>query len=114
MLAAADQRNSQSEHACESAPGATPGKSRTVTMTDTEKAIVPAPSTAPSVQLTALERYGRSGGNLYGELLKFSGKTGAWTSGAQSVEVPIGTQLVAIVSELVAGFVKWKDGELLE
>jgi hypothetical protein len=73
-------------------------------MTNTNNtAIVPAASTAPSVQLTALERYGRSGGNLYGELLKFSGKTGTWTSGAQGVEVSIGTQLVAIVSELVAG-----------
>ena len=84
-------------------------------MTNTNNtAIVPAASTAPSVQLTALERYGRSGGNLSGELLKFSGKTGTWTSGAQGVEVSIGTQLVAIVSELVAGFVKWRDGELVE
>ena len=54
-----------------------------MTNTDKNTAIVPAPS-APA-QLTALERYGRSGGNLFGEL---SGKTGSWTSGAQGVEVP--------------------------
>jgi hypothetical protein len=84
-------------------------------MTNTDNtAIVPAAPTAPSVQLTALERYGRSGRNLYGELLKFSGKTGTWTSGAQGVEVPIGTQLAAIVPELVAGYVKWVDGMLAE
>jgi hypothetical protein len=58
-------------------------------MTNTDNtAIVPAAPTAPSVQLTALERYGRSGRNLYGELLKFSGKTGTWTSGAQASRCP--------------------------
>jgi len=87
----------------------------TMTMTNTDNtAIVPAPSAAPPAQLTALERYGRSGGNLFGELLKFSGKTGSWTSGAQGIEVPIGTQLAALLPELVAGFVKWRDGELIE
>src|SRR5262245_62972215 len=83
-------------------------------MTDTGKAIVAVTPTAPVAQLAALEAYSRSGGNLYGELLKFSGKTGVWTAGSQGVEVPIGTQLVAIVSELVAGFVKWRDGELVD
>src|SRR5262249_30177258 len=72
------------------------------------------PLAAPPAQLTALERYGRSGGNLFGELLKFSGKVGSWTSGAQGVEVPIGTRLAALVPELVVGFVKWRDGELIE
>src|SRR5262249_61071081 len=95
------------------------GRSRTTTMTMTmtntdNTAIVPAPSAAPPAQLTALERYGRSGGNLFGELLKFSGKTGSWTSGAQGIEVPIGTQLAALVPELVAGFVKWRDGDLIQ
>jgi hypothetical protein len=86
----------------------------TSTDTNTSTAIVPAPPNTPPAQLTALERYGRSGGNLFGELLKFSGKTGIWTSGAQGVELPMSTQLVAIVPELVAGFVRWKDGELVE
>src|SRR5262249_52714192 len=82
-------------------------------MTDTINVPVPVPKFTPA-QVTALERYGRSGGNLFGELLKFSGKIGAWTSGAQGVEVPIGTQLVALIPELVAGFVRWQDGELVE
>jgi hypothetical protein len=73
----------------------------------------PLPQSTPA-QLTALEKYGRSGGDLYGELLKFSGKTGTWTAGAQGVEVPLGTRLAAIVPEMLAGFVKWVDGELAE
>jgi hypothetical protein len=76
---------------------------------------VPAPlPQSPPTQLTALEKYGRSGGDLYGELLKFSGKTGVWTAGAQGIEIPIGTQLVAIVPEMLAGCVKWQGGELVE
>jgi hypothetical protein len=82
-------------------------------MTDTSNVPVPLPQSSPT-QLTALERYGRSAGDLYGELLKFSGKTGTWTAGAQGIEIPLGTQLIAIVPEMLAGFVKWKDGELIE
>jgi hypothetical protein len=83
-------------------------------MTNISNVPAPLPPAAPPAQLTALERYGRSGGDLYGELLKFSGKTGAWTAGAQGIEIPIGTQLVAIVPEMLAGFVKWEGGELVE
>src|SRR5262249_19057980 len=75
---------------------------------------VPVSPAVPPAQLTALERYGRSGGDLYGDLLKFSGKTGTWTAGAQGIEIPIGTQLVAVVPEMLAGFVKWIYGELVE
>jgi hypothetical protein len=76
---------------------------------------VPAPlSQSTPTHLTALEKYGRSGGDLFGELLKFSGKTGTWTAGAQGVEIPLGTQLVAIVPEMLVGFVKWVGGELAE
>jgi len=82
-------------------------------MTDKSNLPAPVPATNPA-QLTALEKYGRSGGDLYGDLLKFSGKTGAWTAGAQGIEIPLGTQLVAIVPEMLAGFVKWSDGELIE
>jgi hypothetical protein len=46
--------------------------------------------------------------------LKFSGKTGVWTSGAQGIEIPLGTQLAAIVPETLGGYVKWVDGELAE
>jgi hypothetical protein len=81
--------------------------------TDNSTLPAPIPATGPA-QLTALERYGRSAGDLYGDLLKFSGKTGVWTAGAQGIEIPLGTQLVAIVPEMLAGFVKWSDGELVE
>jgi len=37
-----------------------------------------------------------------------------WTAGAQGIEIPIGTQLVAIVPEMLAGCVKWQGGELVE
>jgi hypothetical protein len=84
-------------------------------MTDTTNtAIVPAPPTMPAARLDALEKYGRSAGNLFGDLLKFSGKTGQWNAGAQGVEIPIGTQLAAIVPEMLAGFVKWQGGELVD
>jgi hypothetical protein len=84
-------------------------------MTNTgETTLVPVPLPTAPAQLTALERYGRSGGDLYGDLLKFSGKTGVWTAGAQGIEIPIGSKLVAIVPEMLAGFVKWVDGELVE
>src|SRR5262245_25667951 len=81
-------------------------------MTNTN--IIPAPTTAQATRLDAYDKYGRSAGSLYGELLKFSGKTGAWTFGAQGVEIPLGTQLAAIVPEMLAGFVKWRDGELVD
>jgi hypothetical protein len=84
-----------------------------MTMTDNSNLPAPIPATSPA-QLSALERYGRSAGDLYGDLLKFSGKTGVWTAGAQGIEVPIGTQLIAIVPEMLAGFVKWDGGELVE
>jgi hypothetical protein len=83
-------------------------------MTDTSNMPVPVPQTTPPAQLTALERYGRSGGDLYGDLLKFSGKTGAWTAGAQGIEIPVGTQLAAIIPGMLAGRVKWSNGELVE
>jgi hypothetical protein len=79
----------------------------------TENVPVPVSQSTPA-QISALERYGRSAGDLYGELLKFSGKNGQWTAGAQSIEIPAGTQMVAIIPEMLAGFVKWQDGELVE
>jgi hypothetical protein len=82
-------------------------------MTNTTNVPIPLPQKLPA-QLTALERYGRSGGDLYGDLLKFSGKTGTWTAGAQGIEIPTGTQLVAIVPQMLAGLVRWEGGELVE
>jgi hypothetical protein len=83
-------------------------------MTENLPANLPAAVSQLPTQLTALEKYGRSGGDLYGDLLKFSGKTGTWTAGSQGPEVPIGTQLAAIIPEMLAGFVKWVAGELAE
>jgi hypothetical protein len=87
-----------------------------MTMTNTDIiSVKPTPPAATPTRLDALEKYARSGGGgLYGDLLKFSGKTGAWTAGAQGVEISIGTQLVAIVPEMLVGFVQWKDGELVD
>src|SRR5262245_1314989 len=86
-------------------------------MTDNSNAntaIIPAPSATPAARLAAMERYGRSAHNLYGQLLKFSGKIGTWSAGAQGTEIPIGTTLAAIVPEMLVGFVKWQDGELVD
>ena len=84
-------------------------------MTDTnDNALIPAPQVTAPARLDAYDKYGRSANNFFGDLLKFSGKTGAWTAGAQGVEIPIGTRLVAIIPEMLAGFVQWKDGELVD
>jgi hypothetical protein len=86
-----------------------------MTMTDASNtALMPANQAMPAARLDAYEKYGRSAGNLFGDLLKFSGKVGTWTGGAQSVEVPIGTQLVAIIPAMLTGFVRWQDGELVD
>jgi len=79
-----------------------------------ETALVPTNQATPPARLDAYDKYGRSAGSLYGDLLKFSGKTGSWTAGAQGVEIPPGTQLVAIIPEMLAGFVRWQDGELVD
>jgi hypothetical protein len=81
--------------------------------TENANQLVPVTQTSP-VLLQAYDKYARSAGNLYGDLLKFSGKTGAWTSGPQGTELSYGTQLVAIIPEMLVGFVRWKDGELVE
>ena len=76
--------------------------------------LVPVSQAPTPALLAAYDKYGRSAGGFYGDLLKFSGKTGEWTAGPQGVEIPIGTQLVAIVPEMLVGFAQWKDGELVE
>jgi hypothetical protein len=79
-------------------------------MTDT--ALVIAQETTPQA-LAALDKYARSAGGFYGDLLKFSGKTGLWTAGPQGTEIALGTQLVAIIPAMLVGFVRWQDGELV-
>jgi hypothetical protein len=65
--------------------------------------------------LRGFDDYAATGGpSWYGELLKFSGKTGIWSYGPQNVELKKGTTLVAIVPMMLAGYVKWHDGELAD
>jgi hypothetical protein len=83
-------------------------------MTDTHQpstALTTTQETTPAV-LATLDKYARSAGDLYGDLLKFNGKDGKWTAGPQSTEIAYGTELAAIVPALLVGFVKWEDGEL--
>src|SRR5262245_4457767 len=76
-------------------------------------ALIPAASTMPAATADAFAKYGRSGGGgLYGDLLRHSGRTGTWSAGPQSVEVPAGTRLVAIVSGMLGGYVRWEGGEI--
>jgi hypothetical protein len=66
-------------------------------------------------EVEGLGNYAKTGAPCwFGDLLKFNGKTGEWTAGAQNFVVELGTLLVAIVTEMIAGFVLWKDGELAD
>jgi hypothetical protein len=77
-------------------------------------AIIPAPSSSPVAKADAFAKYGRSGGGgLFGDLLRHSGRTGTWRAGPQSVEVPAGIALVAIVTEMHGGYTKWEGGEIV-
>ena len=86
----------------------------TETVTDTKhsNALVAVQTTTPDL-IASLDRYARSAGDWYGDLLKFNGKDGKWTAGPQGTEIAIGTELVAIVSAMLVGFVRWEDGELV-
>jgi hypothetical protein len=65
--------------------------------------------------LAALSKYARSGGgNFYGELLKFNGKTGEYTAGPQNTAITSGTELAALVPAIGVGHIRWKDGEVLD
>ena len=81
---------------------------------DNSKALA-VPTAMTPAQLDAMDHYAQTAGpGLFGDLLKHSGKTGEWTAGPQGVEVPHGTELVAIVPEMLTGHVKWIDGELAD
>lgn len=58
--------------------------------------------------------YGRatSQSTIVGELLKFS--KGEWTAGKNDTEVPEGTEMVAIMDQLLTGWIKWVDGKPAE
>jgi hypothetical protein len=83
-------------------------------MTDHQSLIIPT-SNLPANSIEKFDDYAATGGpGWYGELLKCSGKTGIWSYGPQNVELKKGTRLVAIVPEMLAGFVLWRDGELVD
>jgi hypothetical protein len=65
--------------------------------------------------IDGLSKYGKTGApSWYGDLIKFSGKAGDYTAGSQGLEIEKGRILVAIVPEMLAGHVLWKDGELAD
>jgi AAA domain-containing protein/DNA primase RepB-like protein len=78
----------------------------------TETAITLYNQTTPAL-LDSYDKYARSAGMWFGDLLKFNGKTGEWTAGQQGVEVQAGTELAAIIPAMLVGFVRWQDGELI-
>ena len=83
-------------------------------MTDHQSLIIPT-SNLPANSIEKFDDYAATGGpGWYGELLKFSGKTGIWSYGPQNIELKKGTRLVAIVPEMLAGYVLWRDGELAD
>ena len=50
--------------------------------------------------------------NIVGKLLKFS--KGDFVAGIQDEEVPVGTQLIAVMSELVVGWCRWEANRPVE
>jgi hypothetical protein len=76
-------------------------------------ALIPAATRLPSLEeLEGLGAYARTGApTWFGELLKFNGKTGEWSACAQELPIEKGRMLAAIVPEMLAGYMLWKDGE---
>lgn len=56
--------------------------------------------------------YARAANNrtIVGDILKFS-RFGEWTAGQNDEEIEEGTQFVALMDELMVGWVKWQDGK---
>lgn len=79
-------------------------------------ALVIAATNLPSAEiLDGLERYAKTGAPAwFGDLLKFNGKTGEFTAGSQGLPIEKGRVFVAIVNEMIAGHVLWKNGELAD
>lgn len=58
------------------------------------------------------EKYGdaATARNIVGKLLKFT-KFGEYHAGIENENVPIGTELVAYMSSLAAGYIRWEGGK---
>jgi hypothetical protein len=61
------------------------------------------------------EKYGQaaSGRSFVGDLLKF-GKDGIYVAGKEAREIARGTQMVAYMSSLRCGWIRWEDGHPVE
>jgi hypothetical protein len=79
-------------------------------------ALIPAAARLPSnEELEGLGSYAKTGAPCwFGDLLKCNGKDGKWSAGSQNLPIEQGRLLVAIVPEMIAGHVLWKDGELAD
>jgi hypothetical protein len=79
-------------------------------------ALIPAATRLPSSEeLEGLGNYAKTGApTWFGELLKCNGKTGDWSAGPQNLPIEQGRLLAAIVNEMLAGHVVWKNGELAD
>jgi hypothetical protein len=79
------------------------------TALSTERAAPPAVKPTPSTEPDVFEQYGNeiSQRNIVGDLLKFS--KGDWLRGQEGEEVPIGTQLIVNMDELLHGWIRWED-----
>jgi hypothetical protein len=64
----------------------------------------------PEASVSAFERYAADPGDVFGDYLLFNGKTGDWTAGKDKREVPLGTKLIALLSETAVGFLRWNNG----
>jgi hypothetical protein len=67
-----------------------------------------------TLQPNAFESYANtmSTSRIVGELLKFA--KGDYFAGQQEREIPLGTKLVAIMDQLMVGWVKWRDNTPVE
>ena len=68
-----------------------------------------------SVTANYYEKYGQaaSGRSFVGDLLKF-GKDGVYVAGRESREIAHGTRMVACMSTLRVGWIRWEDGSPIE
>jgi len=82
----------------------------------TNSVLIPAATHQPSVEtIGGLEKYAKTGApSWFGDLLKHDGKTGVWSAGAQGHEIDKGRILVAVIPEMLAGHMLWRNGELAD
>jgi hypothetical protein len=82
----------------------------------TGSALIPAAGRelAPEA-VEGLDAYAKTGAPAwFGELLKHNGKVGEWSAGKENLPIEHGRLLAAVVPEMLAGHVLWRDGELVD